>query len=93
MIIRVLGEGQWEVDDTTVAELNSLDEAVEQAVNAEDQDRLGEALHELLEKVRSGTPLPDDDLHDSALILPPADATLDDVRALLSDSEEGLIPT
>jgi hypothetical protein len=36
--------------------------------------------------------LPDDTLHDSDLILPPADATLDEVRALLADTDEGLIP-
>ena len=36
--------------------------------------------------------MPDDDLQDSDLILPDADSTLDDVRRLLSESEEGLIP-
>jgi hypothetical protein len=41
--------------------------------------------------VRSaGTPLADDTLEDSDLILPPADATIDEVRELLSD--DGLIP-
>jgi hypothetical protein len=45
----------------------------------------------LLDAVRSaGTPLPADTLKDSDLILPPADATLEEVRDLLTD--EGLIP-
>ena len=33
-----------------------------------------------------------DSLDESDLILPPADATIDEVRELLSDSDEGLIP-
>ena len=45
----------------------------------------------LLDGVRSaGTPLAEDSLEDSDLILPPADATIDEVRELLSD--DGLIP-
>ena len=49
------------------------------------------ALGSLLDGVRAaGTPLADDSLEDSELILPPADATIDEVRDLLND--DGLIP-
>ena len=93
MIVRILSEGQWQVDDHLVAELNSLDDAVEQAVRADDQELLAKALADLLNKVRSeGVPVPDEVLHDSNLILPDADATLSEVRSMLSESEEGLIP-
>lgn len=92
MIVRILGEGQWKLPEDALTELNQLDDAVEQAVTANDPERLATALHELLEKVRSGTELPDDELHDSDLILPDADATLEEVRQLLDDAEEGLIP-
>jgi len=93
MIVRILNEGQWLVEDHLVDELNGLDDAVEKAVAAGDQDQLASALSSLLDKVRSaGTRVPDADLHDSNLILPASDSTLDDVRALLSESEEGLIP-
>lgn len=93
MIVRILNEGQWELDEGAVRDLNALDDAVEQAVNSGDQDQLTEALHTLLNRVRtSGTAVPDDDLQDSDLILPDADSTVDDVRRLLSESEEGLIP-
>ena len=37
-----------------------------------------------------GEPLPDDSLEPSELILPAPDATLEEVRAMLSD--DGLIP-
>jgi len=93
MIVRILNEGQWQVEDHLVEELNSLDDSVEQAVNADDQELLASALEGLLDKVRTaGTRVPDAELHDSDLILPAADSTLADVRSLLSESEEGLIP-
>lgn len=93
MIVRILNEGQWQVDEHLIDDLNRLDDVVEQAVNSGRQDELTSALSSLLDKVRTGgTPLPDEDLHDSDLILPDSDASLEDVRALLNESEEGLIP-
>jgi hypothetical protein len=93
MIVRILNEGQWELSDGAMRELNSLDDAVESAVTAGSQEELAAALHILLEQVRStGTPVPDDELVDSDLILPAADATLEEVEDLLSGSDEGLVP-
>lgn len=93
MIVRILGEGQWEVPEDAVAGLNTLDDQVEKAVKAQDQAELTLALSELLDEVRSaGTPVPDDQLADSDLILPDVDSTLADVEGLLADSSEGLIP-
>ena len=91
MIVRILEEGQWEFADGEMAELNQLDDAVEAAVAAGDEAAFARSMTGLLDAVRSkGTPLAADALHDSDLILPPADATLEEVRDLLSD--EGLIP-
>ncbi len=93
MIVRILNEGQWELSEEAVRDLNSLDDAVDKAVASADQDKLASALQALLNRVRStGTVVPDDELRDSDLILPDADSTVEDVRALLSDSDEGLIP-
>ncbi len=91
MIVRILGEGQLEVPDDQLDALNALDSAVEDAVNEGDEGAFSAALGALLDGVRgSGSPLADDSLEDSDLILPPADATIDEVRDLLSD--DGLIP-
>ncbi len=91
MIVRILGEGQWELDDEHLTPLNKLDDEVEAAVENGDEVTFSNTLAALLDGVRkSGTVLPDDSLEDSDLILPPADATLDEVRQMLSD--EGLIP-
>jgi hypothetical protein len=93
MIVRILSEGQWELSEEAVRTLNPLDDEVEKAVRTGDQAELAAALHALLEQVRSlGTPIPDDALLDSDLILPDVDATLEDVQELLSGSEEGLVP-
>ncbi len=90
MIVRILGEGQLTVDDSVAAELNKLDAALEAAVNAGDEAAFRPALTALLDRIRSqGTPVPADSLEASDVILPYADASMADVRGLLSD--EGLI--
>ncbi len=93
MIVRILGEGQWRIEDAVVADLNRLDDEVEKAVAGGNAGELTAALNALLDEVRAqGQVVPDDELSDSDLILPPAGATLEDVRELLSTSDEGLIP-
>jgi hypothetical protein len=91
VILRILGEGQMEVPDETVAELNELDEVLIQAIDSGDEGRFRSALSDLVGKVRQvGKPVADDYIGPSEFILPGEDATLDEVRDLLS--EEGLIP-
>jgi len=91
VIVRILGEGQLDVDDTELDALNTLDRAVENSIEAGNEDQFRSALDALLGAVRQkGRRLPDDSLTDSDLILPPADASLDEVREILGD--EGLIP-
>jgi len=93
MIVRILNEGQWRVEEGALTDLNRLDDAVEDAVSTDDEAELAGALQALLAEVRStGTPVPDDELADSDLILPAADSSLQEIRALLSSSGEGLIP-
>ncbi len=91
MIVRIMSEGQFDIDDAQLDGLNTLDAAVEASVESGDEPRFRSALDALLQAVRSqGTRVPDEELVDSDLILPPADASLDEVRGLLGD--EGLIP-
>ena len=91
MIVRILGEGQWEVPEEHLTELNRLDEQVEQAIEKGDEVEFSNVLAALLDSVRTeGSRLPDETLHDSDLILPPADASIEEVRHMLDD--EGLIP-
>ena len=91
MIVRILGEGQFDVADDALDRLNELDAAVEAAVRDGDEAAFGPALSALLAAVREvGAPHEADALDASDLILPMADATLDDVRGMLAG--DGLIP-
>lgn len=91
MIVRILGEGQLEIPDSAVDELNELDQAVESAVERSDEAAFGPALAALLARIREvGSPVEADDLRPSELIIPQPDATMAEVRKLLTD--EGLIP-
>ena len=91
MIVRIMGEGQLEIDDSQLQELNALDDALSAAIDGGDDSEFRAALSALLTAVRSrGTAVADDVLVDSDLVLPYEDAHVDDVRELLSG--EGLIP-
>jgi PspAA-like protein len=91
MIVRILGEGQYDVSDDAMDRLNELDAAVESAVEDGDTEQFSKALAALLDGVRTaGVPHDAETLDESDLILPPADASIEDVRALLAD--DGLIP-
>lgn len=93
MIVRILGEGQYDVSDEALDRLNELDAAVESAVDAGDEAAFRTSLDALLEGVRTvGVAHAVDSLDESDLILPPADATIDEVRQMLAESDEGLIP-
>jgi hypothetical protein len=91
MIVRILGEGQLEVPEAAMAELNLLDGAVESAVQRNDEGAFRPALTALIARVREvGSATAPEDLRPSELIIPGPDATMDEVRKLLTD--EGLIP-
>ncbi|MEU2558101.1 hypothetical protein ABZ626_01955 [Streptomyces longispororuber] len=91
MIVRIMGEGQVKLADSHFAALNTLDDELLEEMEGGDEAGFRRTLHALLDKVRElGEPLPDDALEPSELILPAPDASLADVRAMLSD--DGLIP-
>ncbi|MFF6998553.1 hypothetical protein ACFY93_26815 [Streptomyces sp. NPDC008313] len=91
MIVRIMGEGQVKLEDTHFAELNELDDRLLAEMEGGDEEGFRRTLRALLDEVRRrGTPLPDDALEPSELILPSPDATLEEVQALLTDN--GLLP-
>jgi hypothetical protein len=91
VIVRILGEGQFDLSDDAVSALNALDAKVEAAIEASDDAGFRTALAELLDGVRTaGVPHDAETLDSSDLILPMADATLAEVKDMLSG--DGLIP-
>jgi PspA-Associated protein len=91
MIVRISGERQYELADEEQARLNELENAVVSAVEGEREDGFAESFEKLLGYVRErGTPVPDEELEGSDLILPPADLTF--AEAGREFTGEGLIP-
>ena len=91
MIVRIATEGQYDLPDDVVDRLNELDNATVNAVDASDEAAFTAAYGELLELVRGrGTPLGDDALAESELILPPPDLTLAEAGGQFTG--DGLLP-
>jgi 23S rRNA A2030 N6-methylase RlmJ len=91
MIVRISGEGQYRLDDADAQRLNELENGVVKIVESGQEDGFADALSGLLEHVRThGTPLSDDELEGSDVILPPADTSF--AEAGKEFTGEGLIP-
>lgn len=91
MIVRILHEGQFELTGAQLDELNKIDNQIVEIVARGDESGFHSALERMLQYVRSnGRRLAVDEFRESDIILPPADATLEDVQHLFSG--EGLIP-
>jgi chromosome condensin MukBEF complex kleisin-like MukF subunit len=91
MIVRLMGESQYRVDDSLLERLNEVDDRAIAAIEADDESTLDQALDELFELVRSeGEQLADADLSASDVIVPPSDLTLAEAKRFMTD--EGFIP-
>ena len=91
MIVRIAAEGQYDLDDVHHDRLNELDDAAVAAVDAGDEAGFASTFAALLAFVREhGTPVGDDDLRGSDVILPPADLSFAEAGADFTG--EGLVP-
>jgi hypothetical protein len=91
MIVRVSGEGQYELPDEDADRLNELDNRAVAAVEQGDAETFAELWEEMLELVSTdGTLLDDDELVESDVILPPRDVSFAEAAAEFTG--EGLIP-
>jgi hypothetical protein len=91
MIVRISGEDQYRLEDSERDRLNELEKKVVTIVESGQEDGFQSAFAELLEFVRSrGTPVGEDELEGSDVILPPADVTFHEVGREFTG--EGLIP-
>jgi hypothetical protein len=91
VIVRIATEGQYEIGDDLGERLNEIDNRCVEAVEAGDEAGFQSTFNELLELVRSsGSELAEDDLQESALILPPPDLTFTEAGEQFTG--DGLIP-
>jgi hypothetical protein len=91
VIVRIATEGQYELDDSDLEQLNELDNRAVASCTEDDEQGFRRTFDELLEFVRTqGRPVDEDDLRGSDVILPPPDVSLDEAKAEFQG--EGLLP-
>ncbi|MEX2425978.1 MAG: hypothetical protein WD401_04355 [Thermomicrobiaceae bacterium] len=91
MIIRIATEGQYRLKSAHLDDLNDVDEQIMTAVSNDNREQYQILFDQLLEIVRTnGTPLAEDELLESAMVLPPPDTTFEEARKLFVG--DGVIP-
>ena len=91
MIVRILGDAQYRLDDEAFASVHEIDDQLQAAAEADDPEAFGAALRESVGAIRlKGEELGPDEFVGSDAIIPDADTSLEEARALLGD--EGLVP-
>ncbi|WP_350269600.1 hypothetical protein AAFP32_13695 [Brevibacterium sp. CBA3109] len=91
MIIRIMGEGQFDIADVDQNLLQKYDNQVEDAVDVGNEEAAKNALLALHDYVVGhGKPVSDDYLGSSDVVVPFVDATLQEITELLTG--EGFIP-
>jgi hypothetical protein len=91
VIVRIAGEGQFELPDEDAVRLNELDNQAVGAVEQGDEEGFHELWSQMLELVANdGNALNDDELVESDVILPPRDISFEEARGEFTG--EGLIP-
>jgi hypothetical protein len=91
MIVRIFSEGQYELPEAELAGLDELDEQVQAAVDAGDEQQFHDLYPRLLDHIRqAGTRVASDDLRASDLIALPPDTSL--AEAAREFHGHGLLP-
>ena len=91
MIVRIVGEGQFELPDGDAERLNELDNRAVSAVEAGDETGFKELWSQMLQLIESdGSEVPDDELVESDVIMPPRDVTFEEAKGEFTG--DGLIP-
>jgi hypothetical protein len=90
MIVRILGEGQFELETSQVTSLDVLDQELVAALEAGDEPAFHDVLNRMVQEVRTkGTPVAADRFVPSDLTLPHEGASLAELRALLASEDVG----
>lgn len=91
MIVRIFNDRQYRLDERHYEPLNVLDDAVVAAVDAGDEQEYRTQFEALLQLVREhGTPVGDDELIGSDVLLPADDFSFAEARQEFTG--EGLVP-
>lgn len=81
MIIRIMGEGQYEVDSCLLDQLNVIDNRIVDHVSQGRQKEFKEDLRKLITAVKeNGKPLDAKEIIKSDVIVPPKDLTFEEAK-------------
>lgn len=84
MIVRILGEQQYRLDETHMQAIARLDNQLLEAVHQDDHAQFSFLLHYLVQFIRAnGQLVPNEELVTSDLIVPAPDMTLHEARRYL----------
>ncbi|MHC1631328.1 MAG: PspA-associated protein PspAA [Methanotrichaceae archaeon] len=90
MIIRIMGEGQFQVPSVLLDELNVIDNRIVDYVAQEDEEKYRRELSDLITTIKAkGSPLDLTEIVESDIIVPPEDLALDEAKKIFAGS--GLI--
>ena len=90
MIIRILGIGQFKLDDRHIDSLNKIDNKIVEHVSKGREKEFRADLAKIISMIQEkGEPINPAEIVSSDIIVPPADMTLEEARQVFSG--EGLI--
>ncbi len=94
MIVRLMGEGQYEIDKKHLDAVNKIDNDIVKIVSGRDEKAAAATFRTEYNKLhdyvrRYGKKIPHEIIKPSDIIIPPADITLEEARKIFKG--EGLI--
>jgi predicted Mrr-cat superfamily restriction endonuclease len=85
MIIRIVGEGQYEVPSALFDELNAIDNKIVDLVSQDNKEEYNNELSKLISMIKSsGKQLDDADIVESDIIVPPGDLTFEEAKDIFT---------
>jgi len=90
MIIRILGEGQFRLDDGLVQKINKIDNQIVDHVSKGKKTEYVQDLANLISTIKElAEPVDPEEILPSDIIIPPSDLSFEEARKVFCD--EGLI--
>ncbi len=88
MIVRIMTDNQYRLDDAHMQTITRLDHALEDAAAKEDALQFGDLLEQLTTFIRErGQVVPDEELVVSQLVVPPPDMSMAEARKYFEEND------
>ncbi len=88
MIVRILGEEQYRLDDAHLPAITKLDNDLEKAAAQDDAGQFSALLNQLVDFIRAqGQVVPYEELATSQLLIPPPDMHMAEARKYFEENE------